>query len=73
MIATGSRDGHVRIWKVRAPNLGDELEQDGDGEGDGVEGKWTSTVVGDFDDHKSVIVLGTLDMSALTITLIGPL
>ena len=49
------------------------MEQDGDGEGDGVEGKWTSIVVGDFDDHKSVIVLEILDMSALTITLTGPM
>ncbi|KAJ3492262.1 hypothetical protein NLI96_g113 [Meripilus lineatus] len=70
LIATGSRDGHVRIWKVRAPNLGDELEQDGDGEGDGVEGKWTSTVVGDFDDHKSPVgrvewnITGTILSSA---------
>lgn len=39
LIATGSRDGHVRIWKVKP----------GEDEGDG---NWTASVVADFDHHK---------------------
>ena len=48
LVAAGSRDGHVRIWRVRPPTAGEDLDgEDGDG-------RWTATVVGDFDDHKWV-------------------
>lgn len=53
LIATGGRDGHVRIWRVKPPALGDEME--GDGDADGTEGKWSASIVGDFDDHKSAV------------------
>lgn len=49
LIATGGRDGRVRIWRVRPPVLSDEL--DGESEGD-AEGKWAASIVGEFDDHK---------------------
>ena len=48
LIATGSRDGHVRIWKVKP------AEEDTDDEGDG---KWSASIVADFDNHKYVLVL----------------
>lgn len=44
LIATGGRDGHVRIWRVKPGEDGD------DGEGD--EGRWTGNIVADFDHHK---------------------
>ena len=50
LIATGSRDGHVRIWRVRPPTPSEDLE----GESDDDEGKWSASIVGDFDDHKCV-------------------
>ncbi|KAF9652668.1 WD40 repeat-like protein [Thelephora ganbajun] len=43
LIATGSRDGHVKIWRVKRP--------DGSGE-ESNEGKWFGRVAADFDDHK---------------------
>lgn len=51
LIATGSRDGHVRIWRVKPGNEGGEPEE---GES---EGKWTASVVADFDHHKWVTFL----------------
>ncbi|KNZ74283.1 Nucleoporin SEH1 [Termitomyces sp. J132] len=48
LIATGSRDGRVRIWRVRP---GEDLDREDDDE----EGKWTASVVADFDQHKSAI------------------
>ncbi|KAI0687085.1 WD40 repeat-like protein [Earliella scabrosa] len=64
LVAAGSRDGHVRIWRVRPPTAGEDLDsEDGDG-------RWTATVVGDFDDHKSTVgrvewnVTGTILSSA---------
>ena len=48
LIATGSRDGHVRIWRVKPGDEGGEPEE---GES---EGKWTASVVADFDHHKWV-------------------
>ena len=45
LIATGSRDGHVRIWRVKPA-------EDADTEDEGVGSKWTGTVVADFDNHK---------------------
>lgn len=55
LIATGSRDGKVRIWRVKPAPLSDEADydHDGDGEGEGHEPKWGgATIVGEFDDHK---------------------
>lgn len=43
LIATGSRDGHVRIWRVKRP--------DGSGE-EPNEGKWSGRIAADIDDHK---------------------
>ena len=68
LIATGSRDGHVRIWRVKPPTPLEEA----DGDDAEPEGSWSayvlrsrfydqvfmsacSTIVGDFDDHKSAI------------------
>ncbi|KAI0694961.1 WD40-repeat-containing domain protein [Cytidiella melzeri] len=67
LIATGSRDGHVRIWRVKPPTPPDEMEQD---EGENDEGTWSATIVGDFDDHKSSVgrvewnITGTILSSA---------
>ncbi|RPD56747.1 WD40 repeat-like protein [Lentinus tigrinus ALCF2SS1-7] len=66
LIATGSRDGHVRIWRVRPPTPSEDL----DGEGEEGEGKWSASIVGDFDDHKSTVgrvewnITGTILSSA---------
>jgi len=46
LIATGGRDGRVRIWRVKP------ADDDGDDMGDSDEGKWTATIVADFSDHK---------------------
>ncbi|KAG6896297.1 hypothetical protein C0992_009250 [Termitomyces sp. T32_za158] len=48
LIATGGRDGRVRIWRVKP---GEDL----DGEDEEEEGNWTASVVADFDQHKSAI------------------
>ncbi|KIJ37278.1 hypothetical protein M422DRAFT_33823 [Sphaerobolus stellatus SS14] len=70
LVATGGRDGRVRIWKVRPP---EKKEKDGDSDNeDGGEAMtpWTATVVADFDEHKSAIgrvawnVTGTVLTSA---------
>ena len=47
LIATGSRDGKVRIWKIR-PSL--PLE-DQDPMNDSAEERWSAALVADFDDH----------------------
>jgi nucleoporin SEH1 len=47
LIATGGRDGRVRIWRVK-PAVDDENDDMGDGE----DFKWTATVVADFDHNK---------------------
>ena len=52
LIATGSRDGHVRIWKVK-PFEEDDVE---------VEGNWAASIVADFDHHKFVLVLSWFEM-----------
>jgi nucleoporin SEH1 len=57
LIATGSRDGHVRIWRVKPPLPPDEIEQDED---EARDSGWSATIVGDFDDHKWVF-----DISAI--------
>jgi len=48
LIATGGRDGHVRIWRVKP------AEEESDIEGEGSDPKWSATVVADFDHHKYV-------------------
>ncbi|KAG6860494.1 hypothetical protein C0995_010531 [Termitomyces sp. Mi166 len=48
LIATGSRDGRVRIWRVKP---GEDLS----GEDEEEEEKWTASVVADFDQHRSAI------------------
>ncbi|PBK68591.1 WD40 repeat-like protein [Armillaria solidipes] len=54
LIATGGRDGRVRIWKVKPsieePETGDEDAVDSD-EGN----RWSATIVADFDQHKSSV------------------
>ncbi|KAH7882399.1 WD40-repeat-containing domain protein [Phlebopus sp. FC_14] len=49
LIATGGRDGHVRIWRVKPAEDSDDMD------GEGGEPKWTGTIVADFDHHKSAI------------------
>jgi nucleoporin SEH1 len=46
LVATGGRDGHVRVWKLH-PNSLDDGRTDGP-----EEAKWTGSVVADFDHHK---------------------
>ncbi|KAI0776488.1 WD40 repeat-like protein [Irpex lacteus] len=66
LIATGSRDGHVRIWRVKPPTPPDEVDED---EETG-EDTWSATIVGDFDDHKAAVgrvewnITGTILSSA---------
>jgi len=68
LIATGGRDGHVRIWRVKPPAFDDQI--DGEGDADTAEGQWTASVVGDFDDHKAAVgrvewnITGTILSSA---------
>ncbi|EIW52294.1 WD40 repeat-like protein [Trametes versicolor FP-101664 SS1] len=52
LVATGARDGHVRIWRVKPPTPSEDLDA-GAEEGDGAQ--WTASIVGDFDDHKSAV------------------
>ena len=60
LVATGSRDGHVRIWRVKPPTPSEDLDGEDVGEGGGPEKerereKWSASIVGDFDDHKSAV------------------
>jgi len=57
LIATGGRDGRVRIWRVKpaADDENDEHTRDGE------DAKWTASIVADFDQHKYVSAL--LDIS----------
>ncbi|OBZ78097.1 Nucleoporin seh1 [Grifola frondosa] len=54
LVATGGRDGHVRIWRVKPPTPDDD-QDGGDGEADITEGRWSASIVGDFDDHKFAV------------------
>jgi len=53
LVATGGRDGRVRIWRVR-PGV-DDIDRDNDEGGEGEDGRWTASVVADFDQHKSAV------------------
>ncbi|KAJ7746473.1 WD40-repeat-containing domain protein [Mycena maculata] len=48
LIATGGRDGHVRIWRVKP---GEEADDETDGE----DARWTASIVADFEQHKSAV------------------
>ncbi|KAJ7096039.1 WD40-repeat-containing domain protein [Mycena epipterygia] len=50
LIATGGRDGHVRIWRVKPGE-----EADDDMGGDAEDGRWTASIVADFEQHKSAV------------------
>ncbi|KAH9926762.1 WD40 repeat-like protein [Fomitopsis serialis] len=52
LVATGGRDGHVRIWRVKPPALEDGGDTDGT---EGSDARWSAAVVADFDDHKSSV------------------
>lgn len=59
LIATGSRDGRVRVWKVRPGEESDRgafgMDVDGfGGEDEGDEAKWSAILVAEFDQHKLV-------------------
>ncbi|KAJ3503301.1 hypothetical protein NLJ89_g8496 [Agrocybe chaxingu] len=69
LVATGGRNGHVRIWKIK-PGI-DDLDLDGPERGDSDEEvKWTAVAVADFDQHKSAVgrvewnITGTILSSA---------
>ena len=56
LIATGSRDGRVRIWRLRPPALVAAAGGTGaDDEMDAVDERWSAGLVGEFDDHKCVL------------------
>lgn len=67
LIATGGRDGHVRIWKVKPGNDGFYGGSGGGGSGenggeddvnsgeDDDDPKWIASVVADFDQHRSAV------------------
>jgi nucleoporin SEH1 len=54
LVATGGRDGHVRIWRIK-PGTEDEPDEDLDESGS--EARWTATIVADFDHHKCVYAM----------------
>ncbi|KAF7291993.1 hypothetical protein MIND_01225000 [Mycena indigotica] len=47
LIATGSRDGHVRIWRVKPAEDEDDIDAE--------DGKWSASVVADFEQHRSAV------------------
>ncbi|EJD05418.1 WD40 repeat-like protein [Fomitiporia mediterranea MF3/22] len=62
LIATGSRDGRVRIWKVRPPppSVTASMHSNGmvmeeDMAVDSLDEKWSASLVAEFDDHKSSV------------------
>ncbi|KAF9511262.1 hypothetical protein BS47DRAFT_1346982 [Hydnum rufescens UP504] len=65
LIATGSRDSFVRIWKLKPTNNFTQTFS-----GDEYKNQWTATCVGEFEDHKSAVgrlewnVTGTVLSSA---------
>ncbi|PPQ88570.1 hypothetical protein CVT25_009949 [Psilocybe cyanescens] len=55
LIATGGRDGHVRIWKVKPGS--EDIDPENIAENEGEDSKWTAVAVADFDQHKFVVPL----------------
>ncbi|CAK5272157.1 unnamed protein product [Mycena citricolor] len=63
LIATGSRDGHVRIWKVTPGDEEDDAAEDNtglalarvDNDDEDKEKKWAAQMVADFDQHRSAV------------------
>ncbi|EPQ53705.1 WD40 repeat-like protein [Gloeophyllum trabeum ATCC 11539] len=51
LIATGSRDGRVRIWKVKPPAQTIDISMGTDDD----EERWSAHIVADFDDHKLAV------------------
>lgn len=51
LIATGGRDGRVRIWRVK-PGMDDIDRENDEVGGDSEDGQWAASVVADFDQHK---------------------
>ncbi|KAF9256157.1 WD40 repeat-like protein [Marasmius fiardii PR-910] len=70
LIATGSRDGRVRIWKVKPAIDHDDLDEMEDADAPQDEGSWSAMLVVDHDAHKSCVgrvdwnVTGTILSSA---------
>ena len=52
LVATGGRDGHVRIWKIKPGSEDLDNDEGMMGDGDSEETKWTAVLVADFDQHK---------------------
>ncbi|KAF9022977.1 WD40 repeat-like protein [Hymenopellis radicata] len=53
LIATGSRDGRVRVWRVK-PGEESAVENGTEAEDD-EEGRWEARIVADFGEHKSSV------------------
>ncbi|KAH9477447.1 Nucleoporin SEH1 [Psilocybe cubensis] len=74
LVATGGRDGHVRIWKVKPGSEDIDTENVAmgmsTGESESDDSKWTAVAVADFDQHKSAVgrvewnITGTILSSA---------
>ncbi|KAG5653850.1 hypothetical protein H0H81_009929 [Sphagnurus paluster] len=52
LVATGSRDGHVRIWRLKP---GEDVDRDEEEDAEGEVGKWTANLAADFDEHRSAV------------------
>lgn len=61
----------MRIWRVKPPALSDEADFDGD-DGDGSEGKWAGSIVGEFDDHKYASLVTEPMICILIVFFAGP-
>ena len=57
LIATGGRDGQVRIWRVKPPADEPERESGQEDGAEGEDGKWKASIVADFDHHKLVVFI----------------
>lgn len=75
LVATGSRDGCVRVWRVRPPPPSPSSLANGSGNGvgaglededmgtDSLDEKWSASLVAEFDDHKCVFVFNFYGLS----------